>query len=144
MELYTNTITSCLQHRVFFNHPVTGVKSDTWVDVLSPESEARQRLFQDAMRGYQQEIKDGVVPQPSFKVEYDYDTDRIVASVVGWNFKAQKLDGVIVPIEFDAGMVRSFFTDKEHAWRRRQLLREMDKAENFIIDSTPTYCAPQG
>lgn len=111
--------------------PKTQEPTDTYIELASPEHEARKRIDLARTRKLRAAFSStGKVPSTDPLDEIEEETDYLVASTLGWNLKRGG-----VPVEFTPAAVRAMYTDPKRQWLRAQVAAGVRKSELFIKDS---------
>jgi hypothetical protein len=112
-------------------NPVTKEKTSTFMELASPEHEARKRIDLARTRRLRAEFAaNGKLESRDPLEDIEDETDYLVASVLSWNVTRGGQ-----PVECTPANVRALLTDPKKQWVRTQVREGVHKSELFIADS---------
>ncbi|NHZ41823.1 hypothetical protein [Massilia aquatica] len=117
--------------RLVLLNPKTNEPSSAYIELASPEHQARKRIDLARTRKLRSEYSQtGKMPSTDPVDDIEEETDYLVASTLGWNLSQGG-----APVLFTAEAARKLFTDPKKQWVRAQALAGLRKTELFIKDS---------
>lgn len=117
--------------RLVLVNPVTKEKTSTYVELASPEHDARKRIDLARTRRLRAEFAaNGKLESRDPLEDIEDETDYLVASVLAWNVTRGGQ-----PVECTPANVRQLLTDPKKQWVRAQVREGVHKSELFIADS---------
>ena len=112
-------------------NPKTKEKTSTYIELASPEHEARKRIDLARTRQLRAEFSaNGKLESRDPLEDIEDETNYLVASVLSWNVTRGGQ-----PIECTPANVRQLLTDPTKQWLRAQVREGIHKTELFIADS---------
>jgi hypothetical protein len=112
-------------------NPKTNEPTTSFIDLASPEHQARKRIDLARTRKLRSEYSQtGKVPSTDPVDDIEEETDYLVAATLGWNLTQGG-----APVEFSADAARKLYTDPKKQWVRAQALAGLRKTELFIKTS---------
>ncbi|QOY96329.1 hypothetical protein IM543_11205 [Massilia sp. UMI-21] len=112
-------------------NPVTKEKTSTFMELASPEHEARKRIDLARTRRLRAEFAaNGKLESRDPLEDIEDETDYLVASVLSWNVTRGGQS-----VECTAANVRALLADPKKQWVRAQVREGVHKTELFIADS---------
>ncbi len=117
--------------KLFLVNPKTKEKTNTFIELASPEHESRKRIDLARTRRLRAEFAaNGKLETRDPLEDIEEETDYLVASCVGWNVTRARQ-----PVDFNEANVRALLTDPKKQWVRAQVSAGISKTELFIVDS---------
>ncbi len=117
--------------RLVLLNPKTNEPTTSYIDLASPEHQARKRIDLARTRKLRNEYSNtGKMPSSDPVDDIEEQTEYLVASALGWNLTAGG-----APIEFSPAAARALFTNPKKQWLRAQALAGLHKTELFIKTS---------
>lgn len=117
--------------RLTLLNPKTNEPTTSYVELASPEHQARKRIDFARTRKLRGEYSQtGKMPSTDPVDDIEEETDYLVATTLGWNLTQGG-----VPVEFSAANARKLYTDPKKQWLRAQALAGLRKTELFIKNS---------
>jgi hypothetical protein len=117
--------------RLVLANPKTNEPTTSYIELASPEHQARKRLDLARTRKLRSEYSQtGKMPSTDPVDDIEEETDYLVATTLGWNLTAGG-----APVEFSAAAARKLYTDPKKQWVRAQALVGLRKTELFIKNS---------
>jgi len=117
--------------KLYLLNPKTKEKTNTFIELASPEHESRKRIDLARTRRLRAEFAaNGKLESRDPLEDIEEETDYLVAACLGWNVVRGGL-----PVDFNAANVRELLTDPKKQWVRAQVSAGISKTELFIVDS---------
>lgn len=117
--------------KLFLRDPRTKEPTATYIELASPEHDARKRIDLARTRRLRAEFAaNGKLESRDPLEDIEDETDYLVASVLSWNVTRGGQ-----PVECTPANVRQLLTDPKKQWVRAQVREGVHKSELFIADS---------